>query len=58
MKDASHAQLKKLFKDIKKEVVMHDGEKTLIFFYYAGHGMQKNHTYAVLNEEQDYPLEK
>ena len=33
------------------------GQKTLVFFYYAGHGIQKNYTYAVCNEDKLYPLE-
>ena len=37
------------------------GEKTAVTFYFAGHGMQKNYTYAVLNVNEGkalYPLEK
>lgn len=56
IKDASHACIKTLFKDLRKEV-MNDDIPTLIFFYYAGHGMCNNLTYAVLNEEKTYPLE-
>lgn len=36
------------------------GEKTSVTFYFAGHGMQKNYTYAVLNTSEGkslYPLE-
>ena len=35
-----------------------DGEETLIFFYYAGHGIQKAFLKAQLNETRLYPLEK
>ena len=35
------------------------GEKTLVFIYYAGHGVIKNRTYAVLNDDSKkvYPIE-
>ena len=32
--------------------------KTLLFVYYAGHGMMDNCTYVVLNGKRMYPLEK
>ena len=35
-----------------------DGSNTLLFVYYAGHGMMDNCTYAVLNGARMYPLEK
>ena len=35
-----------------------DGEKTLLFLYYAGYGQSDNNLSAVLNEEKLYPLEK
>lgn len=38
--------------------MMADTHKTLLVFYYAGHGMMDNHTYAVLNGPKLFPLEK
>ena len=39
----------------------HRGERTLIFFYYAGHGQMFNVTYALLNDADArrprFPLE-
>ena len=32
--------------------------KTLLFVYYAGHGMMDNSTYCVVNGPRMYPLEK
>ena len=54
--DASFRDFKNLLKDLRRAV--EDSEiPTLIFFYYAGHGKCDNFTFAVLNEEKDYPLE-
>ena len=35
------------------------GHKTLVFIYYAGHGVIKNRTFAVLNDDSKrvYPIE-
>ena len=37
-----------------------NGQNTLLFVYYAGHGMMDNYTYSVLNggRRYKYPLEK
>ena len=34
------------------------GEKTLVFSYYAGHGMSDNNLQLQLNEPRLYPMEK
>ena len=58
--DAGYDDFKELFRDLQRELLSGEanGEKTLVFFYYAGHGIQRNLTYAVSNEEKVYPLEK
>ena len=60
MPDAGYDDLKDLFSELQKELLNAEtsGQKTLVFFYYAGHGVQKNFTFAVCNEEKLYPLEK
>ena len=35
-----------------------DGERTLLFTYYAGHGMSDQNLQLQLNEKKLYPLEK
>ena len=35
-----------------------DGERTLLFAYYAGHGMADQHLQVQLNETKRYPMEK
>lgn len=42
-----------VYQDYKQQ-----GKNTLIFVYYAGHGVMDNTTYCVLNGPRMYPLEK
>ena len=58
--DAGYDDFKELFRDLQRELLQGEanGDKTLVFIYYAGHGIQRNLTYAVANEEKVYPLEK
>ena len=58
--DADFTSLKELFRNLTQNLNANDAqnEKTMVFFYYAGHGLQDNFTMAVLNEEKNYPLEK
>ena len=58
--DAKSDDFKQLFREIQSvlEENLKQGEKTFVMFYYAGHGIQRTMTYAVCNEDKEYPLEK
>ena len=51
-----HGAVMELALEVQKASM--DGGRTLIFAYYAGHGLSDNLVYAQLNEERIYPLEK
>ena len=65
VKNADHRKFVELFQDkIQSRIIVNHTEKkkTLIFFYYAGHGILKGHTKAVCNQGElarkvFYPLE-
>jgi len=56
-----------LFKEIQKGFLnalsfisdnKNEGNNTMVFVYYAGHGQSDNYTYAMVNEgDRQYPLE-
>ena len=60
--DAPFKQLSKIMKELNADVQRFNalGIKTLIFFYYAGHGaMQSGQSVCVLNETRKFfPIEK
>ena len=62
MTDAPFKQLSKIMKELVADVQRFNalGIKTLIFFYYAGHGaMQSGQSVCVLNEKRKFfPIEK
>ena len=62
IKDATIEDCSDLFAKFNGKLAKHSQQKkrTAVFIYYAGHGMMKNYTYAVLNEDEKklYPLEK
>ncbi len=62
MPDCTYEQLHALFKDMQEEIRKNSrhGEKTLVFIYYAGHGVNDEFTFAVVNDEgkkKKFPLE-
>lgn len=60
MKDPDYQQVKIAIDRASQEVYenFQEGSNTLLFVYYAGHGMMDNSTYCVLNGARMYPLEK
>ena len=58
--NADRAYFSELFADLRQELLNNAsaGEKTLLWFYYAGHGVMKNLVYAVCTDTRSpYPLE-
>ena len=51
-----HLKVIELATDLHKTSM--DGEQTLVFTYYAGHGMSDNNLQLQLNEERLYPIER
>ena len=49
-----------MFSELQKELLQNatKNEQTLVYFYYSGHGIQRNQLFALCNEEKVYPLEK
>ena len=60
LKNPDYAELKCAIDQVGAQIYksFKAGANTLLFVYYAGHGMMDNSTYAVLNESKIYPLEK
>ena len=61
VKDADYSRLRQIMKELVQDVGKYSGlgMKTLIFFYYAGHGgMKDNHTVCISNGKDMYPIEK
>ena len=58
--DVNYKTFVHLFEALNVELYKNNsvGEKTLLFIYYAGHGIVDNMTFAVTNEDQDFPLEQ
>ena len=58
--DLKHEDFCELFNDIKEKLQdnLNNKEKTFVFFYYSGHGLQDNMSYAACNEMKDYPMER
>ena len=60
-KNADRPYFSSLFSELRKELLNNSnrGEKTLLWFYYAGHGVMKNLVYAVCTDNKSpYPLEQ
>ena len=51
-----HLKVIELASDLHKTSM--EGEQTLVFTYYAGHGMSDNNLQLQLNEMRLYPIEK
>ena len=54
--DANYVTQKKMIADLRKEIEKNwvQKEKTLVFVYYAGHGVMKDKLHTVCNPEQPY----
>ena len=60
LKDPNYQKIKIAIDSASREIFENyeEGRKTLLYVYYAGHGMMDNTTYCVLNGKRMYPLEK
>ena len=60
MSDPDYKEIRKAISQACKDIYNNfsNGINTLLFVYYAGHGMMDNCTYVVLNAKKMYPLEK
>lgn len=60
LKNPSYQEIKVAIDQSSRDIYQNniDGKKTLLFVYYAGHGMMDNTTFCVLNATKSYPLEK
>ena len=61
LRDPKYPELKIAIDQLSADIYRNQssaGLNTLVFVYYAGHGMMDNSTYCVLNEAKMYPLEK
>ena len=61
LKDPDYVDVKLAMNDLMNFVLRaykHEEKNTLIFCYYAGHGIMDNNTKIVLNGPKMYPLEK
>lgn len=60
MLNPTHTQLKLYFSELAVEMQKNhiNGEKTLFFVYYSGHGKMDERCIVVLNEDKTFPLER
>ena len=62
MEEPTYAEIKKALYLVQNKIFFagEEGEKTLLFVYYAGHGIQANMTEIITNggSKFKYPLEK
>ena len=58
--DANFQTLKELQRHLIQDLNNNaqQGERTCVFFYYAGHGMQNNYTFCVLNDKRNFAIEQ
>ena len=59
--NATRKDFTEVFRDLQMKLMQNEkaGEKTLVWFYYAGHGVMKNLVFAVTCDDKNpYPLER
>jgi len=60
LKEPSFHEIKKAIDETSAAIyeAFQQNKRTLLFVYYAGHGLMDNTTYCVVNGPRAYPLEK